>query len=150
MSSLFSPSSGVPAHRYLLTKLSFSLYLPKSAVHLMCGLKSTSSSSQINLKRYPLYFLFHMHLSGSTRWDFLRWYFLQWGHVFFFGLMSLTFSFFFFLRVLDVQVVQRWVRVLIYLLVGRIPAKATKHLKSHLVTRFLIGNEKRETRMARH
>jgi hypothetical protein len=117
---------------------------------LMCGLKSTSSSSQINLKRYPLHFLFHMHLSGSTRWDFLRWYFLQWGHVFFFGLTSLTFSFFFFLQVLDVQVVRRWVHVLIYLLAGRIPAKATKHLKSHLVTRFLIGIKKQERRMSRY
>jgi hypothetical protein len=29
-----------------------------------------------------------------------------------------------------------------YLLAGRIPAKAMKHLKSHLVTRFLIGNKK--------
>jgi hypothetical protein len=66
---------------------------------LMRGLKSTSSSSQIDLKRYPLYFLFHMHLSGSTRLGFLRWYFLQWGHVFFFGLSFLSFSFFFFLRV---------------------------------------------------
>jgi hypothetical protein len=64
----------------------------------MRGLKSTSSSSQIDLKRYPLYFLFHMHLSGSTRWGFLRWYFLQWGHVFFFGSSSLAFSFYFFSR----------------------------------------------------
>ncbi len=28
--------------------------------------------------------------------------------------------------------------------------KATKHLKSHLVTRFLIGNKKRETRRSRY
>ncbi len=33
---------------------------------------------------------------------------------------------------------------------GRIPAKATKHLKSHLVTRFLIENKKRETRRLRY
>jgi hypothetical protein len=37
-----------------------------------------------------------------------------------------------------------------YLLAGRIPAKATKHLKSHLVTRFLIGNKKRETGRSRY
>ncbi len=98
LSSSFSPSSGVPAHRHSLPESSFSAYPPKSAVNLLRGLKSTLSSSQIDLKRYPLYFLFHMHLSGSTRWDFLRWYFLQWGHVFFFASLSLSFSFFFFLR----------------------------------------------------
>jgi hypothetical protein len=63
-------------------------------------LKSTLSSLQIDLKWYPLYFLFHMHLSSSTRWGFLWWYFLQWGHVCFFGLSSLSFSFFFFSRAL--------------------------------------------------
>ena len=36
-----------------------------------------------------------------------------------------------------------------YLLAGRIPAKATKHLKSHLVTRYQIGNKKREMRRLR-
>ncbi len=41
-------------------------------------------------------------------------------------------------------------QVSMYRLAGRIPAKATKHLKSHLVTRFLIGNKKRETRMSRY
>jgi hypothetical protein len=35
-------------------------------------------------------------------------------------------------------------------LAGRIPAKATKHLKSHLVTRFLIGIKKQERRMSRY
>ena len=85
LSSSFSPSSDVPAHRHSLPESSFTAYPPKSAENLMRGLKSTSSSSQIDLKRYPLYFLFHMHLSGSTRWGFLRWYFLQCGHVFFFG-----------------------------------------------------------------
>jgi hypothetical protein len=94
LSSLFSPYSNVPTHRHLLPELSFSAYPPNSTVNLMHGLKSTSSSSQIDVKRYPLYFLFHMHLSGSTRWDFLRWYFLQWGHVFFFGSLSLLFFFF--------------------------------------------------------
>ena len=36
-------------------------------------------------------------------------------------------------------------------LAERIPAKAAKHLKlkSYLVTRFLIGNKKRETRRSR-
>ena len=66
LSSLFSPSSDVPAHRHLLPELSFSAYPPNSAKNLMRGLKYTSSSLQINLKWYPLYFLFHMHLSGST------------------------------------------------------------------------------------
>ena len=98
LSSLFSPSSNVPAHRCLLPKSSFSTYPPKSAANLMRGLKSTSSSAQIDLKQYPFYFLFHMHLSGSMRWGFLRWYFLQCGHVFFFGSSSLAFSFFFFSR----------------------------------------------------
>ena len=93
LSSSFSPSSDAPAHRHSLPESSFTAYPPKSAENLMRGLKSTSSSSQIDLKRYPLYFLFHMHLSGSTRWGFLRWYFLQWGHVFFFGSSSLAFSF---------------------------------------------------------
>ncbi len=79
LSSLFSPSFDVPAHHHLLPESSFSAYLPKSAINLMRGLKSTSSSLQIDLKWYPLYFLVHMRLSGSTRWDFLRWYFLQWG-----------------------------------------------------------------------
>ncbi len=79
LSSLFSPSFDISAHRHLLPEFSFSAYPPKSAVNLMRGLKSTSSSSQIDLKRYPLYFLFHMHFSGSTQWDFLWWYFLQWG-----------------------------------------------------------------------
>ncbi len=37
-------------------------------------------------------FLFHVHLSGPTRWGFLRWIFLQWGHVFFAG--ASLFSFF--------------------------------------------------------
>jgi hypothetical protein len=97
-SSLFSPFSGIPAHRHLLPESSFSAYPPKSAINLMRGLNSTSSSLQINLKQYPLYFLFQMHLSSSMRWDFLRWYFLQWGHVFFFGLSSLSFTFFLFLR----------------------------------------------------
>jgi len=32
---------------------------------------------------------------------------------------------------------------------GRIPAKATKYLQSLLVTRYLIGNKKRETRRSR-
>jgi hypothetical protein len=72
LSSSFSPSSDVPAHRYLLSESFFSAYPPKSAKNLMRGLNSTSSSSQIDLKRYPLYFLFHMHLSGSTQWGFLR------------------------------------------------------------------------------
>jgi hypothetical protein len=85
LSFLFSPSSSVPAHRHLLPESSFAAYPPKSAINVMRGLKDTLSSLQIDLKRYPLYFLFLMHLSGSTRWDFLRWYFLQWGHVFFFG-----------------------------------------------------------------
>ena len=84
LSSSFSPSSDAPAHRHSLPESSFTAYPPKSAENLMRGLKSTSSSSQIDLKWYPLYFLFHMHLSGSTRWGFLRWYFLQCGHVFFF------------------------------------------------------------------
>ncbi len=43
------------------------------------------------------------------------------------------------LRVLNLQVHT-------YLMTGRIPAKATKHLKSLLVTRYLIGNTKREAR----
>jgi hypothetical protein len=98
LSSSFSPSSSIPAHRHLLPESSFSAYPPKSAVNLMCGLNSTSSSLQIDLKQYPFYFLFHMHLFGSTRWDFLWWYFLQWGHVFFFGSSSLSFAFFFFLQ----------------------------------------------------
>jgi hypothetical protein len=40
----------------------------------------------------------------------------------------------------------------IYKSAGRIPAKATQHLKAHLGTRlaFLIENEKRETRRQRH
>jgi hypothetical protein len=42
-------------------------------------------------------------------------------------------------RVLNLQ-------VRTYLMTGRIPAKATKHLKSLLVTRYLIGNKKREAR----
>ncbi len=95
LSSLFSPSFVVPAHRHLLPESSFSAYPPKSAINLMRGLKSTLCSLQIDLKQYPLYFLFHMHLSGSTQWDFLRWYFFQWGYVFFFGLLSLSFAFFF-------------------------------------------------------
>ena len=37
-----------------------------------------------------------------------------------------------------------------YLLVRRIPAKATKLLKSHLVTSYLIGNQKREMRRQRY
>ncbi len=41
-------------------------------------------------------------------------------------------------------------QVSMYRLAVRIPAKATKHLKAHLVTRFLIGNKKRETRMSRY
>ncbi len=63
LTSLFSPSSNIPTHRHLLPELSFSAYLPKSTVNLMHGLKSTSSSLHIDLKRYSLYFLFHMHLS---------------------------------------------------------------------------------------
>jgi hypothetical protein len=98
LSSSFSPSSGIPVHRHLLPESSFSVYPPKSAVNLMHGMNSTLSSLQINLKRYPLYFLSHMHLSGSTRWDFLRWYFLQWGHVFFFGSLFLFFTFFYLTR----------------------------------------------------
>ncbi len=101
LSFSLSPSSGVPVHRHLLPESSFAAYLPKSAVNVMRGLKATSSSSQIDLKRYPLYFLFHMHLSGLMRWDFLRWYFLQWGHVFFFGSLSLSFFSFFFSQDLD-------------------------------------------------
>jgi hypothetical protein len=97
-SSLFSPSSGIPAHCHSLPKSSFSAYPPNSALNLMHGLNSTLSSSQTNLEQYPLYFLFHMHLNGLLRWDFLRWYFLQWGHMFFFGLLSLSFAFFFFPR----------------------------------------------------
>ena len=54
------------------------------------------------------------------------------------------------MTLLDLQVVRRWVLVRIYLLAGGIPAKATKHLKSHLVTRFLIGIKKRETRRSRY
>ena len=50
---------------------------------------------------------------------------------------------------LDPQVIRRCVRVRIYLLSGRIPAKATKHLKSHLVTRYLIRNKKQETRRSK-
>ncbi len=42
-------------------------------------------------------------------------------------------------RVLNLQVCT-------YLMTGKIPAKATKHLKSLLVTRYLIGNKKREAR----
>ena len=38
------------------------------------------------------------------QWDFLQWYFFQWGHVFFFGFLSLSFSFFFFLQDLDILV----------------------------------------------
>jgi hypothetical protein len=45
LSSSFSPSSDVPAHRHLLPELSFSAYPPNSAKNLMRGLKSTSSSS---------------------------------------------------------------------------------------------------------
>jgi hypothetical protein len=37
-------------------------------------------------------------------------------------------------------------RVRMYLMTGRIPAKATRHLKSLLVTRYPIGNKKREAR----
>jgi hypothetical protein len=37
-----------------------------------------------------------------------------------------------------------------YLMAGRIPANATKHLKSLLDTRYLIGNKKRETRRSRY
>ncbi len=37
-------------------------------------------------------------------------------------------------------------RVHAYLMMGTIPAKATKHLKSLLVTRYLTGNKKREAR----
>ena len=66
LSSSFSPSSDVPVHRHSLPESSFSAYPPKSAKNLMRGLKSTLSSLQIDLKRYPLYFLSHMHLSGST------------------------------------------------------------------------------------
>ncbi len=77
LSFSFSPSSGIPAHRHLLPESSFAAYLPKSTVNVMRGLKATSSSLQIDLKRYSLYFLFHMHLSGLMQWDFLRWYFLQ-------------------------------------------------------------------------
>jgi hypothetical protein len=101
LSSSFSPFFNVPAHHHLLPESSFYAYPPKSTVNLMHGLKSTLSSLQINLKRYPLYFLFHMHLSSSMQWDFLWWYFLQWGYVFFFGSSSLAFSFFFFPRDLD-------------------------------------------------
>ena len=100
LSSLFSPSSDVPTHQHLLPEPSFSAYPPKSTINLMLGLKSTSSSLH-DLKRYPLYFLFHMHLSGSTRWDLLRWYLLQWRHVFCFGSLYLSFSFFLFPQNLD-------------------------------------------------
>jgi len=93
-----SPSSGLPAHCHLLSEPSFSTYPSKSAVILMLGLNSTSSSLQIDLNRYPLYFLFHVHLPGLTRCTFLRWYFLQWGHEFNFGSLSLSFTFFFFSR----------------------------------------------------
>jgi len=51
--------------------------------------------------------------------------------------------------VLDLHVIRRCVRVRIYLLSGRIPAKAMKHLKSHLVTRYLIRNKKQETRRSK-
>ncbi len=37
-----------------------------------------------------------------------------------------------------------------YLLVRRIPAKATKLLKLQLVTRYLIGNQKREMRRQKY
>ncbi len=66
LSFSFSPSSGIPTHRHSLPKSSFAAYPPKSAVNVMHGLKANSSSLQINLRRYPLYFLFHMHLSGLT------------------------------------------------------------------------------------
>ena len=52
------------------------------------------------LEAVSLNFLFPMHLSGMTRWGFLQWYFLQWGHVLFFNSSSMSFSFFFFSRVL--------------------------------------------------
>jgi hypothetical protein len=67
LSLLFSPSSGVTAHRQsspdLLPLLA---YLPNLAENLWHGLNATSSLLQINLKQQPLYFLFHMHLSNST------------------------------------------------------------------------------------
>jgi len=52
-------------------------------------------------------------------------------------------------KMLDLQEVRRCVCVRIYLLAGRIPAKTTKHLKSHLVTRYLIRNKKQETRRSK-
>ena len=51
LSSLFSPSSDVPAHRHLLSESFFSAYPPKSAENLMRGFNSTSSSLQIDLNR---------------------------------------------------------------------------------------------------
>ena len=54
-------------------------YLPSFAINLWRGLKATSSLSQMDLKWYPLYFLFHMHLSGLTRWGFLGWIFCNEG-----------------------------------------------------------------------
>jgi len=68
LSSLFSPSSDVPVHRHSLPKSSFSAYPPKSAKNLGRGLKSTSSSLQIDLKRYPMYFLFHIVRLHSLQW----------------------------------------------------------------------------------
>ncbi len=81
----FSLAFGIPAHRQSLPKplLSHSVYPPQSAVNLWRGLNATSSLLQMDLNRYPLYFLFHMHLSSDTQWGLVRWNFLQWGQIFF-------------------------------------------------------------------
>ncbi len=61
----FSLKFGIPAPHQSLPEqsLSRSAYPPKSAANLWRGLNITSSSSQMDLNWYPLYLLFHMHLS---------------------------------------------------------------------------------------
>ena len=76
-------------------KFSVFAYPPISTVNEWQGLKITLSSSQMDLNLYPLNVLFHMHLSGLTRWSFLRWDILQYRHVFFAGVSLFSFFIFF-------------------------------------------------------